>query len=135
MPGQHEEAALAEELVLAARHDLGAALAAFVGLVVVFVVLETGGRRALAQHHVERFLDVVGVQLFVEVDHIVVVLFGLFDHHGFGAVVAKPSGLSCELVRMQTIKKKTTKKLLSADWTYHITSGQPSIKGQHGPAA
>jgi alkaline phosphatase D len=58
-----------------------------------------------------------------------------FDHHGFGSVVAKPSGLSCELVRMQTIKKKTTKKLPSAGWTYHITPGQPSIKGQHGPAA
>jgi alkaline phosphatase D len=36
---------------------------------------------------------------------------------------------------MQTIKKKTTTRLPSADWTYNITPGQPSIKGQHGPAA
>jgi alkaline phosphatase D len=55
--------------------------------------------------------------------------------HGFGSVVATPSGLSCEMVRMQTIKKKTTHKLPSADWTYTITPGQPSIKGQHGPPA
>jgi alkaline phosphatase D len=58
-----------------------------------------------------------------------------FDHHGFGAVVAKPSGLSCAMVRMQTIKKKSTAKLPPADWTYHVTPGAPSIKGQHGPAA
>jgi alkaline phosphatase D len=58
-----------------------------------------------------------------------------FDHHGFGAVTASASGLTCELVRMDTIKKKSTKKLPSADWTYHITPGQPSIKGQHGPPA
>ncbi|MDX6713705.1 MAG: alkaline phosphatase, partial [Baekduia sp.] len=58
-----------------------------------------------------------------------------FDHHGFGSVVAKAGGLSCEMVRMQTIKKKTTTRLPSADWTYNITPGQASIKGQHGPAA
>ncbi|HWH96499.1 MAG TPA: alkaline phosphatase D family protein [Baekduia sp.] len=57
-----------------------------------------------------------------------------FDHHGFGAVTATPSGLTCEMVRMDTIKKKSSKKLPSADWTYHVTPGAPSIKGQHGPA-
>jgi alkaline phosphatase D len=58
-----------------------------------------------------------------------------FDHHGFGSVTATSAGLSCELVRLETIKKKSTKKLPSADWTYKITPGAPSIKGQHGPPA
>jgi alkaline phosphatase D len=58
-----------------------------------------------------------------------------FDHHGFGSVVAKPSGLTCEMVRMETIKKRTTKRLPPADWTYHVAPGAPSIRGQHGPAA
>jgi alkaline phosphatase D len=58
-----------------------------------------------------------------------------FDHHGFGSVTAKPDGLTCEMVRMETIKKKSTKRLPSADWTYNITPGHPSIKGQHGPVA
>jgi alkaline phosphatase D len=58
-----------------------------------------------------------------------------FDHHGFGSVTASASGFSCEMVRMDTIKKKSTKKLPSADWTYRIAPGSPSIKGQHGPAA
>jgi alkaline phosphatase D len=56
-----------------------------------------------------------------------------FDHHGFGAVTASATGLKCEMVRMQTIKKRSTAKLPSADWTYNITPGSPSIKGQHGP--
>jgi alkaline phosphatase D len=58
-----------------------------------------------------------------------------FDHHGFGAVTATPSGFTCEMVRMNTIKKKSTKKLPSAAWTYKLTPGSPSIKGQHGPPA
>jgi alkaline phosphatase D len=58
-----------------------------------------------------------------------------FDHHGFGSVTASPSGFTCEMVRMDTIKKKSTRKLPSADWTYHVTPGSPSIKGQHGPKA
>src|ERR1044071_6335424 len=31
-----------------------------------------------------------------------------FDHHGFGAVTASANELKCEMVRMQTIKKKST---------------------------
>src|SRR3954447_7346698 len=58
-----------------------------------------------------------------------------FDHHGFGAVTAKADGLTCEFVRLQTIKKKTTKTLPSKDWTYHVARGNPSIKGQHAPAS
>jgi alkaline phosphatase D len=58
-----------------------------------------------------------------------------FDHHGFGSVTATASGLTCEMVRMQTIKKRTTAKLPSAEWTYRVAPGAPSIKGQHGPKA
>jgi alkaline phosphatase D len=36
---------------------------------------------------------------------------------------------------METIKKKSAKKLPSADWTYRVAPGSPSIKGQHGPKA
>ena len=51
------------------------AFAALVGFVVVFLfVFEAGGGGALAQHDVERFFDVVGVQLLVEVDDVVVFL-------------------------------------------------------------
>jgi alkaline phosphatase D len=39
------------------------------------------------------------------------------------------------MVRMETIKKRTTKRLASADWTYHVAPGHPSVKGQHGPPA
>jgi alkaline phosphatase D len=58
-----------------------------------------------------------------------------FDHHGFGAVTATKNGLTCEMVRMKTIKKRTTAKLPSAEWTYRVAPGAPSIKGQHGPKA
>jgi alkaline phosphatase D len=56
-----------------------------------------------------------------------------FDHHGFGSVVATQKGLTCEMVRMETIKQRTRKRLPSKDWTYHLDRGHPSIKGQHGP--
>src|SRR3954469_16350827 len=52
-----------------------------------------------------------------------------FDHHGFGAVTASANGLTCEMVRMQTIKKRTTAKLPATDWTYKVAPGAPSIKG------
>jgi alkaline phosphatase D len=58
-----------------------------------------------------------------------------FDHHGFASVTAAQDGLTCEFVRMETIKKRSTKRLPSADWTYHLTRGNPSVKGQHGPPA
>lgn len=58
-----------------------------------------------------------------------------FDHHGFGSVTATADGLTCEMVRMKTIKKRSTAKLPSAEWTYKVTPGSPSIKGQHGPKA
>ena len=75
--GQHEEAALAEELVLASGHDTRAALAAVVGFVLVFFfVLEADLRGAFPQHHVEGLLDVVGVEFLVEVDDVVVFFLG-----------------------------------------------------------
>ncbi|MCW2991184.1 MAG: hypothetical protein JWM73_1778 [Solirubrobacterales bacterium] len=58
-----------------------------------------------------------------------------FDHHGYGKVVASKTGLQCDMVRMETIKKKTTKTLPGTDWSYKVARGQKSIKGQHGPAA
>ena len=58
-----------------------------------------------------------------------------FDHHGFGKIKADANGLTCELVRMQTIKKRSTATLPSPDLTYTLKRGQTSIKGVHGPAA
>jgi hypothetical protein len=79
--GQNEEAALAEELVLAAGHDLGAGLTGLVGLVVVFFVpLEPRGDRALSQHDIQGLFHVVGVEFLVEVDD--VVLLVLLDRLG-----------------------------------------------------
>jgi alkaline phosphatase D len=57
-----------------------------------------------------------------------------FDHHGYGEVIARDDRLECGMVRLQTIKRKTTKQLPAAPWRYTVPRGQPSIKGQHGPA-
>lgn len=57
-----------------------------------------------------------------------------FDRHGYGIIEADDKGLECELVRLDTIKKKTTKTLPSAEFTWKVARGQPSIKGQNGPA-
>lgn len=58
-----------------------------------------------------------------------------FDRHGYGRVVASRSRLQCDLVRMQTIKKKTTKTLSTDGFSYEVARGQTSIKGQNGPPA
>jgi alkaline phosphatase D len=52
-----------------------------------------------------------------------------FDHHGYGKVVATKDAFDCEMVRMQTIKKKSTAKLPSTGMHYHVARGQQSIKG------
>lgn len=57
------------------------------------------------------------------------------DHHGYGKVTATPSSLTCELVRVPSIKRKSTQRLPSAQFTYTVQRGQTSIKGVHGPAA
>jgi alkaline phosphatase D len=52
-----------------------------------------------------------------------------FDHHGYGKVVATKDAFDCEMVRMQTIKKRTTAKLPSTGMHYRVARGQQSIKG------
>ncbi len=57
-----------------------------------------------------------------------------FDHHGFGRIKADANGLRCEMVRLETIKRRSLKTLPSATYTYDVRRGQTSIKGVHGPA-
>jgi alkaline phosphatase D len=52
-----------------------------------------------------------------------------FDHHGYGRVVATKDSFECEMVRLQTIKKKTTAKIPSTGMHYRVARGQQSIKG------
>jgi alkaline phosphatase D len=51
------------------------------------------------------------------------------DHHGYGKVVATKDSLDCEMVRVQTIKKKSTARLPATGMRYHVARGQQSIKG------
>jgi alkaline phosphatase D len=51
------------------------------------------------------------------------------DHHGYGKVVATKDSLDCEMVRLQTIKKKSTARLPATGMRYHVARGQQSIKG------
>src|SRR5581483_7354648 len=85
---QDEEARRAEELVGPAGQDPTGAVAAVVrlGLVVLqlLVVLEAAARGPLEQQDVERLLDVVGVQLLVEVDDLVVFFVGRRQRGGRG---------------------------------------------------
>jgi alkaline phosphatase D len=52
-----------------------------------------------------------------------------FDHHGYGKVVATKDSFDCEMVRLQTIKKKSAAKLPSTGMHYRVARGQQSIKG------
>ena len=52
-----------------------------------------------------------------------------FDHHGYGKVVATKDAFDCQMVRMQTIKKKTTSKIPATGMHYRVARGQQSIKG------
>ena len=58
-----------------------------------------------------------------------------FDHHGYGKVVATSKDMEVDLVRMETIKKKTTKTLTPVGFSYKVVRGQTSIKGVNGPDA
>lgn len=58
-----------------------------------------------------------------------------FDHHGYGRIEARKDGLTCTLVRMPTIKSRTSKPLSADGWTYEVGRGQKSIKGVNGPPA
>jgi alkaline phosphatase D len=50
-----------------------------------------------------------------------------FDHHGYGRVVARRDRLTCDLVRLQTIKQRSTATL--APLRYVVERGQRSITG------
>jgi alkaline phosphatase D len=52
-----------------------------------------------------------------------------FDHHGYGRVVATKNSFDCEMVRLQTVKKRSTAKLPSTGFHYRVARGQQSIKG------
>src|SRR5689334_6147280 len=83
---EDEEAAGADEFAGAAGDDLGPGFAALVGFVLFVVfVLEAGLGGAFPEDDVEGFFDVVGVELLVEVDDLLVVLFG--GGRGFGVFV------------------------------------------------
>jgi hypothetical protein len=78
---EDEEARRAEELARTPGNDPRGAIHTIIGIPLVFiqlffVVLQRGTRGALLEEHVERLLDVVRVKLFVEVDDVVVFLFG-----------------------------------------------------------
>lgn len=51
-----------------------------------------------------------------------------FDHHGYGRVRATQDSFDCELVRMQTIKRRTTRTLPSEGFRWKVARGQTSIK-------
>lgn len=53
-----------------------------------------------------------------------------FDHHGYGRITAHKDGMTSELVRLQTIKQKSTKTLPSKGFKYEVARGQTSIKGK-----
>jgi alkaline phosphatase D len=50
-----------------------------------------------------------------------------FDHHGYGRVVATQQSFDCELVRMKTIKKKTTARLPSKGFRWKVARGQTTL--------
>jgi alkaline phosphatase D len=52
-----------------------------------------------------------------------------FDHHGYGKVVATKDSFDCQMVRLQTIKKRSTAKLPPTGMHYRVARGQTSIKG------
>lgn len=53
-----------------------------------------------------------------------------FDHHGYGLVSATRSKFTCDLVRMKTIKQKTTETLPATGFSWVLQSGKPGAKGQ-----
>jgi alkaline phosphatase D len=56
-----------------------------------------------------------------------------FDHHGYGRVTATQDELRCDLVRLETVKRRTRAEL--PPLTYRVARGQTSVKGQNGPPA
>lgn len=58
-----------------------------------------------------------------------------FDHRGFGTVTATTQGLTCDMERLTTIKKRITATLSGSAWRYEVKRGHPSTKGQKGPTS
>ena len=56
-------------------------------------------------------------------------------HHGYGRVVATKDDLTVDLVRVQTIKRRSTALLPAEGYRYRVARGQTSIKGVNGPPA
>jgi len=52
-----------------------------------------------------------------------------FDHHGYGRVKATRDSFECEMVRMQTIKRRSTARLPATGMHYRVARGQRSIAG------
>jgi alkaline phosphatase D len=52
-----------------------------------------------------------------------------FDHHGYARCTATAKSFECEMVRMQTIKRRTTARLPSKGLHYRVARGQKSILG------
>ncbi|MGZ6680554.1 MAG: alkaline phosphatase D family protein [Solirubrobacteraceae bacterium] len=52
-----------------------------------------------------------------------------FDHHGYGKVVATQSSFDCSMVRLKTIKQRSTAKLPPTGFHYKVARGQSSIIG------
>jgi alkaline phosphatase D len=50
-------------------------------------------------------------------------------------VTATTEHLDCELVRVESIKRRTTRTLPSDGFRWRVQRGQTSIKGVNGPAA
>jgi alkaline phosphatase D len=50
-----------------------------------------------------------------------------FDHHGYGKVVATRDHLTCEMVRMQTIKRRTRRTLPAAGFRWRVERGQTAL--------
>lgn len=58
-----------------------------------------------------------------------------FDHHGYGVVTASQDLFDVNMVRCQTIKKRSTATVAGEDFHYRVERGQTSVKGVHGPAS
>jgi alkaline phosphatase D len=58
-----------------------------------------------------------------------------FDHHGYGKVTASKAAFDVDMVRLQTIKRRTTARIPGDDFRYRVARGQNSIKGVNGPPA
>ena len=54
-----------------------------------------------------------------------------FDKHGYGLVKADQTGFDCTLVRMSTIKQKTTKTEPNKGWRWKVPRGAAGTHG-HG---